>query len=64
MNDDIQPKMDKSTEPRLDVDKEPQTMSMQHLKKGNAADAPATLDKEQDAPQDDGGRKSSLLFGE
>ncbi|WP_375403670.1 hypothetical protein [uncultured Sphingomonas sp.] len=63
MNDYIQPKMEGSTEPRLDVDKEPQTMSMQHLKKGDAVDAPATLDKEQNAPQDDGGRKSSLLFG-
>ncbi|HEX8383321.1 MAG TPA: hypothetical protein VF592_08100 [Sphingomonas sp.] len=63
MNDDIQPKMNKTTEPHLDVSKEPQTMSMQHLKKGDAIDAPATLDKEQDASQDDGGRKSSLLFG-
>ena len=60
-NEDIQPKMDRSTEPRLDVSKEPQTMSMQHLKKGDAVDAPATLDKEQAPPQDDGGRKTSFM---
>ena len=64
MYEDIQPDMDKSTKPRLDVSKEPQTMSMQHLKKGDAIDAPATLDKEQSAADDDGGRKTSLLFGD
>lgn len=59
--DDIQPKMDRSTEPRLDVSKEPQTMSMQHRDAGDAR-----LDE--DAPNPDGdeeaGNKTSLLWND
>ena len=64
--EDIQPKMDRSTEPRLDVSKEPQTMSMQHQAKGDAIDAPARLDGEQDAPKGDeeAGNKTSFLWNE
>ncbi|HEX8388044.1 MAG TPA: hypothetical protein VF636_03420 [Sphingomonas sp.] len=59
--DDIQPKMDKSTEPRLDVSKEPQTMSMQHHEKGDAR-----LDQASEAPEGDEetGNKTSLLWNE
>lgn len=61
MADDIQPKMDRSTEPRLDVSKEPQTMSMQHRKKGDAR-----LDKEGEKPSGDeeAGNKTSLLWND
>ena len=59
--DDIQPKMDKSTEPRLDVDKEPQTMSMQHREPGDAR-----LDKDAKKPagNEEAGNKTSLLWNE
>jgi hypothetical protein len=59
--DDIQPKMDKSTEPRLDVSKEPPTMSMQHRDAGDAR-----LDKKEGAPKGDeeAGNKTSFLWNE
>lgn len=62
--EDIQPKMNTSTEPRLDVSKEPQTMSMQHREKGDAKDAPARLDKDREAPKGDeeAGNKTSFLW--
>lgn len=64
--DDIQPEMNRSTEPRLDVSKEPQTMSMRHQEKGDAIDAPARLDAERDAPRGDeeAGNKTSFLWNE
>ena len=59
--DDIQPKMDKSTEPRLDVSKEPQTMSMQHRSPGDAR-----LDEDAAKPKGDeeAGNKTSLTWNE
>lgn len=63
---DIQPKMDRDTTPHLDVSKEPQTMSMQHQKKGDAIEAPARLDKEENPPTGDeeAGNKTSLLWND
>lgn len=59
--EDIQPRMNQSTEPRLDVDKEPQTMSMQHRDGGDAR-----LDKDETKPAGDeeAGNKTSLLWNE
>ena len=58
--EDIQPEMNRSTEPRLDVGKEPQTMSMRHREKGDAR-----LDEERSAPDgDEAGNKTSLLWSE
>ena len=59
--DNIQPEMNRSTEPRLDVDKEPQTMSMQHRAPGDAR-----LDEERPAPRGDeeAGNKTSFLWNE
>ncbi|PAX08221.1 hypothetical protein [Sphingomonas lenta] len=59
--EDIQPKMDRDTTPRLDVSKEPQTMSMQHRDGGDAR-----LDKDERQPtaDEEAGNKTSLLWNE
>lgn len=59
--DEIQPEMNRSTEPRLDVSKEPQTMSMQHRDAGDAR-----LNKKASAPEGDeeAGNKTSFLWNE
>jgi hypothetical protein len=51
-----------TTEPHLDVSEEPQTLSMQHQPEGDAIKATAKQGKDQAPPEDDGGRKSSLLW--
>ena len=59
--EDIQPEMNRSTEPRLDVSKEPQTMSMKHRDAGDAR-----LDEERPAPDggEEAGNKTSFLWNE
>lgn len=57
--------MARTTEPHLDVSKEPQTLSMQHQEKGDAKDPTAKQGKDQDAPDDkEAGNKTSLLWNE
>lgn len=57
---------DRTTEPHLDVSKEPQTLSMQHREAGDARDPSAKQGKDREGPTGDeeAGNKTSLLRNE
>lgn len=62
---DEAPKMTPSTKPRLDVSKEPQTISMQHQEKGDAKDPTAKQGKDQSSTGEaEAGNKTSLTWNE